>query len=574
MYSLEPKDTILLIQLLIFSLPIYALLLILRKKINALGYAIDNFVEKNTVPKIILMALLFFFIVFAYLTRPIYYSVYASGVIGDSLAFANMALEKNLYIFPKHISHPFFAHYVIKALLNLKILSAENNNFKEAVFIWSSLPMRILASFGLFIILGIFRKYFKFSFLKSFLCSIFLGVSFAYWCWAIQPNCLAIGIACEIVAMFFVFKAIKTKSWVFFFLSGISVAACIYAHITTIYFCLGTSIFMLVYFSIQESKYKKFMIRNLITYFLLLAVLGAYFYFIAVRAYMSQGYKVSFTNFPAFLEIISDYHMFGRFSLPSFTKIFIMIKENFITGVVNIFGIWLPINFLEKLIILITIALAIAALTVFFVKFKEAWKSHRAQILYLLILFFVILAGFTVRNGGTHYYSIALPVNLFLLFLVIFSPTRKTNFSDFPVVIVILLILLLFAYNGFSSKNVYGGKNVRDYYIYDNYSNLKELSGEKSVYFFEPLDLYERFISKANFLPITHYYSNKFSNISWITDFKENDIYEFLKKNKNSIIYVGKDTYLNNTPGQLIFYKEKSSRFEDFYRVELKEQKD
>lgn len=573
MYSITQKDVILLFYLAFASLPLVLIAFIFRKRISKLGISMVVAVENNRNIKMILIFLIACFALFAYLSKPVYYSVYASGTIGDSLSFADMALERNNYIFPKHISHPLIAQQIIRFFLKAKFLSADDLNFKEKVFILSSLPMRLFASIGILFMLLLFRRILRFPFLKSFLAASFLGVSFAYWCWAITPNALAIGIVFELVTIFLVLKAIKSNQWVYFFLSAIFTALCCFAHIATGYFCLATAIFLAVFFILQFFYYNKFAFWNFFTYYSIIFFSGLFFYLISLGIFNLWEYDIAFGDFGRFIEILSDYRMFGPFSLPSFSQIFGMIKENSITGIVNIFGIWLPTSLIEMTIISLTISCIITLAIVFLVKFKECLGLFSRETVFFSVLFLIILAGFILRNGGTHYYSIALPVNLCLFLSVMFSSSRESLWSNFSIPVLITLILCTFAYNGFSSKTVYAGINIQDNIVYSNYYELGKMTNGKEVYFFEPLDI-DRFCNEANFRPITDYYENKFSNINWITDFDENDIYNLMQNNKEAIFFAGGASFntFSKKTNKLIFSFLKSSQSEDFY--ELKHIKD
>jgi hypothetical protein len=548
------------------------LFFIFRGEICKLGAFFEDVVEKKKILRTVLIILLICFAFFAYLTKPIFYSVYACGVIGDSMAFAGMALEKNIYIFPKHISHPLFAQQIIRLLMKLRVILPQSENFKEDVFIWSSLPMRIFASIGLFIMFTLFRKILKFSFLTSFLASAFLGVSFVYWCWAIQPNALSIAIVFEIFTILCVLKAIRNNSWKWFLFLAIFTSLCIYVHIATVYFCIGIIFFVLLFFIKQKIYYKNFKLLNLLVYFLIIINFGLIFYLISLHAFALCGQKIAFTDFDGFLEILSDYCMFGRFKIPLPSQALIMLKENFITGVVNIFGIWLSVNLLEKLLITISIGCMIPLVFVFFIKIKSVWRIYRLELLCFFVLFFVILTGFIIRNGGTHYYSVSLPVNISIFLLILFGKTERKKLTQFSIPVLIILIVCLFIFNGFSSKTVYGGRNVRDHIVYSIYDDLRKISNGKSLYFFEPLDLNYWLCSEANFGPISHYYNEKFSNIKWITNFSEKDIYMQLKSEPDIPVYIGKTTYKYLCESKTInkFKLIDCPEYNDFYRIKLK----
>lgn len=245
MFVVQGNDIATLLVLFLFCLPIVALFFNLKKQLEGINFGLESYIEKNKLTQSLLFTVILLFVVLGYLAKPVYYTLYASGVVGDSLIFAEKSLEEQFILDPRHFSNPFLPQLIVKLCLKAGLINPQSYFFKEQVYLINTFPMRIFASLGIICMFFLFRNILLVGFLRSLLAALFLGTSFVYWLWGIYNNTLAIALGLQVITIFLTFKAIGSDKAKYYFLSALAIGFVIFAHAGSAYFCAATVLFVI-----------------------------------------------------------------------------------------------------------------------------------------------------------------------------------------------------------------------------------------------------------------------------------------------------------------------------------------
>ena len=124
------------------------------------------------------------------------------------------------------------------------------------------------------------------------------------------------------------------------------------------------------------------------------------------------------------------------------------------------------------------------------------------------ILFF---AGFTLRQAGTHYYTLAIVPNLALILSFAFSNKNTSKDHRIYTLLIILLISSNFIYNSFSKYAVFEGSDINDHPYYAESIIIYNSVANENVIYFRDID-----ISYYPNQSMAQYYGSKFGHINWI----------------------------------------------------------
>lgn len=547
MYQVLRGDLITLLTLFVCSLPVVFLLFFARKRLDTAGLRVESYVEQNKRAQYLLYAVMLAFVAVAYLASPIYYTHYSSGVAGDSFIHPMDTLSDYFVSRPKHFFNPFLPQAILKFCLNQKLVNPQDYSFKEAVFLINSLPTRVFASVGLFFMFFIFKNIIRVGFFRSFLSFMFLGVSFVYWLWGVYNNSIGMALGLQIIAIFLTLKAIESAKAKYYCSAAFVTGLVAFTHVGSIYFCAASALFVAGYQIGGIFKGKKKHLLNLGVYALTLGILGWIFCFLMCKTYRAHPLGAG-AGFFKILNYLSDPNVGGSWAQTNSIGIFLNnIKENMITGATHIFGILVQLVWYEKIIVFFMFASITALFGSLAASLKNFSSNLKKPFIYGLILAGVLLVGYTVRYPGMHYYSAAVVSNIYLFLLLLFADKEnKSRLRGVATFSLIILILCMFAYNGFSTKRVHWGKDLRSCSIYQKLDDLNKLSKGEDTYYLEYVEPFkdDSITNMRVHTYIVGYYYDKFSHIHWSWNPPDaRELYSLMRKKKDALFFAG-DSYL------------------------------
>lgn len=322
-----------------------------------------------------------------------------------------------------------------------------------------------------------------------------------------------------------------------------------------------------------KSEKKQFL--NFGIYILTIAISGWFFYFLMSRVYRAYPFGED-AGFFKILRHLSDPVCWGEFGVTSLGQFLNNIKENIITGTIHVLGIIIQLTCYGKIITIFMFTCITGLFISLLFSLKNIASDLKKPLLYGVLLVIISLLGYTFRTPGMHYYSAALVSNIYLFLLLLFADKEnKSRLRGITNFFLIILILCMFLYNGFSDKSVYWGREVRACSIYRRYDDLDKLSEGKPIYYLEYVEPYkdDPITSLRNHTYITKFYSNKFSHIHWQwSPASTEELYSLMKKEKDAIFFAGdsyRESLVKSKKRKIFVNKPETIRKYNYYQLSL-----
>lgn len=323
-----------------------------------------------------------------------------------------------------------------------------------------------------------------------------------------------------------------------------------FAHNGFIYFSIGIAISVLVtIFAIPSSKNQKYI--SAFTFIGISFLMATLYYFL--EANINGTY-----NFVELFYLIADNSYFGTFNLKNIDLLG-TIESNLWSGVnwfTNfeenaIYKYWAPdlekieFNLATKSLRIFQLGLMIATIfSIIYYGFKHSFSPIKYLFIPGLIISFIYFIGFSLRQTGSHYYTLTIVPNIFIFSSIVFSPKISTIEYRIYSVLLTLLIIANYSYNTFSKFSVFEGSNINDHpYYSENIIIHKSVAKQDAVYFRDiDISYYPNFA-------MSQYYESKFGNINWISqqgnwDTKEELLHQIITyTNKEQQVLIGIKAY-------------------------------
>jgi hypothetical protein len=441
------------------------------------------------------------FLLWAYVFPGAYYYPRDVGATGDSYLYMSAAMRDSSYYNPQHIFYPWIPGQSIRLTRLLGVLSTQDSSYLEKAFWVSSIPTRvfiILAFLSFIWALRVGGCHLSDAVLGTFL----MATSAGCWLWGRQSNALGLGLAMEIIssaAFIFWRRHLRLSELVFV---GFSLAACVYAHIATIYFVIGGYLCVL-FLLLQEVRLKpKIIFWNFCAFNGVILCMAAIFY------YMSGRYVGSFDSTTIFHRL-ADTNYLGEFGF-RFNLIPRLAKENLVRGIMNLIYWDRKTPFDRFLITTQVVLLSSLGFSLFWKFNKVLHQLFRSEFLFFTLTSLATFLGFLYRNSGSHYYVVATVPYVGLFALLLLHPESPVADVLQRRILLIFFIGSMILYSGFSTWNVFKGGDLEENDCYRISRTISTIapSGQHVVY-------YGRFESDYQDGAIQNYYKAKFAYIDW-----------------------------------------------------------
>ncbi len=487
--------------LLISALALSGVLFFFRARIEDLNERFSRFGGR---PSVLLLAWgggAAFYVIF-YLCRPVFYTDYLGGVLGDNYMYASRALADLSYANPQHLYFPYIPAQILRALIRIGIFQPSAPDFAERAFLVLSLPNRLIALAGLWAFHGLLRRR-GFSSWECFWAVAFLATSFAYWFWALQSNALGFLLPLLLLTVGATFAALEIgKRWLYVF-SALLTALCFYVHIGSAYLIVGLGAGTALVALRRNINGDRQALAGL-CFYAATAVLLAAMFWVALRGIYGARSPGDF------VAILAGNWSLGAFSIKNLPAL--ALRDGISTNIVVLLGLlqsgvrgnWESAVIAVQLGVFSFILLSSARLV------RYLWKDGFLTLMF--IAFISCILGFSFRKTWLQYYSVIAPVGAFLF--VSAALLRRPDGKSGPhTVLLAVLVLCNFAINGLSSTRVDSGRRVDAHSVYRTLGILKSVAEERSALYIGPSKTYP-----YNFHWLICYYAqpvSNFKNIRW-----------------------------------------------------------
>jgi len=333
----------------------------------------------------------------------------------------------------------------------------------------------------------------------GFLAFFLMATSYGCWIWGIQANALGIMLPTQIMTSIFFLLWNKTGKLIYLALCGALVCIGVFIHISTVYFAIGVFAAVLItnFFLRKASRKVKLIHMGVFTGIVLL--IAGYFFCLQT--------KINQTSDPTEL-----FHLLGNttyrnssFGHPLKTPLK-SIKDNLVTGIMNVTNIWRPINRWESIPIFFQIAALVGLILTLLLGSKSKWRVLlKPEVMFFLLTSMTIFSGYMLTQAGTHYYVIAAVPNLMLFIFLLYSIGGPKKIQVTRQILMAVFCLATFVHSGFSHLNVFRGEDINDNdYYRESAILLNQLEpGENATYYRSYPFVYQNGNIRA-------YYANKF----------------------------------------------------------------
>lgn len=538
-----------------FALFMGVLLFFTRKKLAIFGNIIEENISKEGIYYRVLLFMSAAFILWGYIFKTAFYSPYSTGVQGDNFNYLSCIIDNPSYYTARHVIFPWIGGQFIKIAKNIGILNPENRLFSFHAMTIASIPVHIFSIIGLVYLYKIF-KVLQFSLAERVLGVLFLATTFGYWLWSIQPNSLGTALGLQCVALYYSIRMVKEENKALVFLAPFFIVMVIYAHIGAIFFAFTLNLFLGIYLLIYYRKN----LWNIFIYVLTLLVTGVFFLKLSYSFFdMSLN---GFGSVKTYIERLVETEQYGLVVVGTPQELFQRIANKIGVTVGNIFGLWVPQDAFDYIMIFMILATACALLLYIFSSFKKiyiiSYGRNRSVMLMLLLTTIIPFIFFIFKTTiSTHYYIMALVPNIVLLLMLTFMADRFYK-KRFGIFLLCLIIPTSFLLNGFGSMNVLKGLDYRESEAYQKWDFLYQRYPSEKVFFFETYNEYEKpykeVLGKKIYFfhdALTTVYTLKsfidcfgssFGKIEWIYPVYPEEILNKLTKTKDKVI-IGPSVY-------------------------------
>ncbi len=447
------------------------------------------------------------FYVFFVLSKPVFYTDFMGGVVGDNYRYVNAGVGNPDYASPQHFYFPYAPAQVLRAAVRWSIYDKDAPTFLEKAFIFFSLPSRLFYLVGLLVFVWTLRRSGRTT-AESLVGAWFLATCFGYWFWPLQSNALGFLLPLMLTAISFSILAVQSGAVGYYVLAAVCACLCVYTHIASAFPVVGVvgSTACLALWRYRKDRKLKDAIGAAV-YIATVIALGAVFYYLLVRRYGVHP--------PAFyIAVLSDYATLGGFSLKGFLPMLVRdgIGKNaaLMAGMIQSPGkpAWEMGLIAVQLTLFSFLILSILRQR----SYRDWFKMDDPPLVLAAGAFFAALIGFSIRDTWLQYYSTIVPASVFTLVLAALPARRNEGRGNH--LILVLLVLCGVTVNGFSSSRVFSGGRPEDNAVYRTLSFLKQFAGEEKV-----LLAADRRAYPYNFDGFMLYYASpgrKFDNIRWV----------------------------------------------------------
>lgn len=447
------------------------------------------------------------FLIWGYLTTSIFYFPDNIGVVGDMYCYMCAIMSWKNTVINFHMAFPWIGEKFLSLCQAIGFLSPTDPSYYEKAVQLAAWPTKTLMVSGL---CAAFLHFYKStsSFSKAFLAFFMLATSYGCWIWGLEANALGMGVALQMIIFATALYWIEKRSLWFIALLAVLTSACVFVHVAFWGFCVGMVLApMLLIFWSSGSIGRRIVEAAVFN----LAVAATACVFLSLEFQINKASNLSqlfgsLTNGDPFLE---QKRTVGNLALT--------LKDNLVTGVMNITNLWDPQNLWEKGLIALQLGSAIGLIISLIVFFKATVRHvNKPQLLVYTVTSLSVLIAFMFTYPGTHYYVVATIPNLFLFLTLVLTDVEKPQEMVKRKWLMILFIMAGFTYNGFFSRSVFRGRNINEneYYRISEVV-LNHLGPSSNAHIFKKLDFAD-YINAS----VRAYYHSKFANITWDADEK------------------------------------------------------
>lgn len=521
-------------------------LLLLNQRINVLEQKIGKY-------RFLLLLFPLTFFVWGYFAKPNYYFPDNNGLLGDTYLHMKWGMENESFVNDHHLLYPVVPTLVIKGIIKIGLINPDNPDYLETVY-WTSIFLVQLAFVSSLLLFS--WNYFLYhkSVFDAVLILLLISVSYAAWLYGNITDVKGASIAMEFFSLSAFLWWSRKKNYLSSAVVAICICLSIFLYNGLLFFSFGLFLSFIIYLIfIKISVLVK--VRCLILFTSILLIGALIFYKIEMKETKSENLLELYND-------LADTAYLGKFEFQTES-----IKNNFRTNlntsrswIINhrwpfTVPIWYPVlidfpvsegmksimNISRLLLILLLVRVIVSI---------NFWRKKVNLPLYIsgLIISAITLAGFLFRQAGSIFYILAFPANIALFISIIFY--KNSWAKNLNRAMVIILIICLFIYNGFSARSVYRHSSITSHPVYEESMTILNHAESKNPHYYRLLDL--------NYYPnssVHAYYENKIGAIKWHTDssyFKNpeilnNEIETLLETNKIEI-YVGSDLIQNLSP--------------------------
>lgn len=452
-------------------------------------------------------AALFVFLCAMYFSRPVYYTPYVGGTLGDNYNYVQHAVEDPGYFTSQHMFFPTVPGKIFHGLKRAGFFSEDDPLYLEKAFAFFSLPIRLAAlagSVALFLLLG--RA--GLSPVQRVVSVFFLITTFGFWFWSLQSNAMGFLLSMQLAAFYATVRAVQTGRRPWFVAAALGASFCFYTHISSVYVVAAMAGVVLFACLRPRSEGQDKRWACLASYAGVAGLLAGFHYI-----FMALHYGV--WDIGRLFATVSDHGMFGKFGLglPFLRR---LVQDGVSTNLSVLLGL---IQSEEKTRLeSVVIVVQLAALLSFLwrlrdVDLRSLGRFRGNEVFWTGAACFVLcLMGFSARKTWPQYYVAILPSAVLFLASSVLNPRRAAG-RRAPVSILLLLAACGLFINGFGSKNVFEGEKLESHSFYRTLRALRQAVPQGPIVFYGDSRTYE-----YNFTSMMHYYemSPAYRDILWL----------------------------------------------------------
>jgi hypothetical protein len=433
----------------------------------------------------------------------VYYFPNNIGVLGDNYIHLTSALRMQNYLKDHHLAYPLAAEKLVWLLLKMGAMSLKDPMFLEKAYVVGSWPVKFGMVATLTLIFTWFARQFR-SVTIGWLAFFGAAVTYGCWIWGIHSNAIGLAIAAEILSMFLLLDWHEKKGIGRLLLFVSMNALCVLVYNGLLFFTAGMTLaFLAVNFLFNRQTLAK-QWGNALALVIVSLIIGGFFY--KLQADLHGTWKPS-----ELYQMLGDTRYGGEIGNSMRGSLLATFKDNVVTSIMHFTNIWEPLTRVDALLILLQLTSIIALLIGLGMQPQRVLSLLRTPpAAIFLIASAIVFFCFMLNRTATHYSVITMIPNLFLLFFLIFSVPTNDRRRARAEILLTLFIVSSFFYSGFSSQNIYRGRDINgEFYYRENktiYNNLRP--NEQAIYFrdYEPSYIYTGLES---------YYFEKFGHIHW-----------------------------------------------------------
>jgi hypothetical protein len=432
-----------------------------------------------------------FYVAF-YLCRPIYYTPYLGGVVGDNYRYVGNVVGPSIFT-AQHLYFPFVPEKLFRLFIRLGIFNKRDPLFLEKAFPFFSLPSRLFALIGFGAFYRLLRRTFRPD--QSLIGTLFLASSFGYWFWPLQSNAVGFLVPMAVVTLYAAVRAFDLKTPLSFAVAATALAFCFFTHISAAYLVGAMGIAIVLMAGRRILKGEKRFALNLCV-FTATALAWMYVFLLCLK------HQYGTQSLMSYAAVLSDTNTLGGWSFSGFVKLLFKVglgvNGALLLGFIKTGGS----GFLENFIIILQVGTALYLLIPALFswdKIRSYFSNTAVQLAWAGLS--GCLIGFALRATWFQYCSVMSGLTAFLFVSFVLAPTVGYTESKNRVVLMVLTLGCLFT-NGLGSHRVFEGQHLNDNPVYRTYSALHTLTnGESAVLIADWLEY------PYNFIAITSYYS-------------------------------------------------------------------